>query len=52
MNEAIQKARIYYKQMKQKGERNHNGPLKKGQKSFMNSGSVKIVGGRHVHRKE
>jgi len=41
MDEAVRKARIYYQQMKQKGEVNKNWPNKKGQDFFTNNKNMK-----------
>lgn len=52
MDEAIWKARIYYQQMKKKGDTNRGWPNKKGKRNFQNKKNAKVAGNKSVHRKQ
>lgn len=52
INEGIWKTRIFYQQMKQKGEGGRSGLNKKGLKSFLNDKNEKKIGGENVYRKQ
>lgn len=51
MDEVVQKAQIFYHQMKQKGEGNKYWTGKKGKKIFIANKNVKNVGTRYPGRK-
>lgn len=51
MDESIRKDRIYYQQMRQKGDNNKNWATKNGQNKFSVSENARLVGSKNINRK-